>query len=55
MKKALQRHLDDLMVLAGCGLILYGTYQVNPLAVWFVGGGMLIAGGIAVGIGEAKQ
>lgn len=47
----LQKHLDDLLILAGCGLIIYGTYLINPLAVWFVAGAMLIGFGVLVGLG----
>lgn len=43
--------LDDLLILAGCGLILAGTYQVNPMATWFVGGVMAITLGILIGLG----
>ncbi len=42
---------DDLLVLGGCGLILYGTYLVYPIAAWFVGGVMCIALGVLIGAG----
>lgn len=47
--------LDDVLVLAGCGLVVYGTYLVSPVATWFVAGGMLIILGVLVGIGRSKQ
>lgn len=53
--KYLARNLDDLMVFLGCIMILIGVYQVNPLLVWFVGGGMLILGGIVVGLGSQES
>jgi hypothetical protein len=49
------KYLDDLLILGGCGLVLYGTFLVNPVAVWFVGGGMLIALGVLFGAGKGKQ
>lgn len=53
--KHLAKHLDDLMALMGCILILIGVYQVSPQLVWFVGGGMLILGGIVVGLGSRES
>ena len=47
----LRSHLDDLLVVSGCGLICYGTYVICPVATWFVGGAMLIALGVLVGLG----
>ena len=44
-------YLDDILIVAGCGLILVGTYLVNPLAVWFVGGAQLIILGVLIGLG----
>lgn len=48
------KYLDDGLLFVGCGLILYGTWQVNPVATWFVGGGMCIVIGILIGIGSRK-
>lgn len=39
---------DDLFILAGCVLILVGTYKICPVATWFVAGVMLIAIGVLV-------
>lgn len=46
----MRKYLDDLLVLAGCILILIGVYNVCPVATWFVAGGMCIAGGIVYGL-----
>jgi hypothetical protein len=48
------KYLDDIFIIIGCLLILAGTYQINPLATWFVGGGMFIVAGVLVGAGERK-
>jgi hypothetical protein len=45
-----RKYGDDLLVLAGCGCILYGTWLLSIIAVWFVGGGMLIGLGLLVGM-----
>jgi hypothetical protein len=52
MQTFLQKHLDDLLALAGCALLLYGTYELSPLAVWFVGGGMCLIASVLWGIGQ---
>jgi len=49
------RYLDDVFVLFGCGLILYGVYRIIPEAVWFVSGIMLILAGILIGAGNRKS
>ena len=43
------------MILAGCCLILYGTWLVNSTAVWFVAGGMLIVAGIMAGVAAGLE
>jgi len=48
-------YVDDVLILAGCGLVTYGTYLVSPIATWFVGGAVLIILGVLVGIGRSKQ
>lgn len=45
---------DDLLVLGGCGLILYGTHLVLPVLVWFVGGAMCITLGVLIGAGMGR-
>ena len=46
------KFLDDLFILAGCGLIVIGTYQICPVATWFVGGVTLVLFGVLVGLGK---
>lgn len=51
MVKRMLNFLDDVLILAGCILILIGTYQICPVATWFVGGVMLIIFGVIVAAG----
>ena len=44
--------LDDLLLLAGGGCILYGLAQWSAVVTWIAGGLMLI--GLAVLVGKAK-
>lgn len=44
--------LDDLFILAGCGLILAGCYAVLPVLTWFVAGIMCLVIGVLIGIGR---
>lgn len=48
----LRKYLEDVLLLAGCGLIVTGVHQIYPPAAWIVAGAMLI--GIAVLVGKAK-
>ena len=54
LQKQLSRHLDDLLILLGCVLILIGVYLVYPVATWFVGGAMCISLGVLAGLGGSK-
>jgi hypothetical membrane protein len=47
----IKNYVDDLLILAGCVLILIGVWRVCPVAVWFVSGGMLIVFGVLIGLG----
>lgn len=49
------KYIDDLLILAGCGLIVTGTYQICPAATWFVGGIMLIGFGVLIGLGKRGE
>ena len=50
----MQKYLDDGLILLGCGLILVGTWQVCPVATWFVVGIMAIGAGIVNGLTRSK-
>lgn len=45
------KYLDDILIFAGCILILIGVYCVIPVATWFVSGVMLIVIGVLIGLG----
>lgn len=49
------RWLDDVLVLAGCGLVLVFVYQVWPVGTWLIGGLMLIVVGVLIGRMKAKR
>ena len=50
----MKKTLSDVLIVAGCGLIVYGAYLINPLAAIFTGGVMLVALGAVVGLEERK-
>jgi hypothetical protein len=49
MKKFLLNYLDDMLLLAGCGCILYGLALWSIVITWIVAGLMLIGLGVLVG------
>jgi uncharacterized membrane protein SirB2 len=51
----MDKFLDDILIFAGCGLILIGTFQVMPVATWFVAGGLLVALGVMYGLGYGSK
>ena len=50
----MKKHLDDGLILAGCLMVLMGTWQACPVATWFVAGFMAISGGIVLGYLRSK-
>ena len=55
MLKILVKFLDDILLLAGGGCILYGLSLWNPVVTWIAGGMMLIGLGILIGKAKAKN
>lgn len=55
MKIFLQRHLDDVLITAGAGLVVYGTYLLSTVAALFVAGVFLIAFGVLAGLGAGRK
>lgn len=45
----MKQYIDDILVVAGCALIVYASYCLSPIAAMFVGGAFLIAAGFALG------
>lgn len=46
----MKKTLSDVLIVAGCGLIVYGAYLINPLAAVFTGGVALISLGWVFGL-----
>lgn len=51
MKAFLQKHLSDVLILMGCGLLIYATWLLSLVAAIFTTGGILIILGILIGLG----
>jgi len=49
-----QKHLDDLVLLAGCGCVVYGVSFLSIPGAWITAGVLLIAMAIMVGLGGKK-
>ena len=54
MRQFLLNYLDDLLLLAGCGCILYGLAQWNAVITWIMAGVMLVGFGVMIGVMKAK-
>ena len=52
--KLLFRFLDDILLMAGCGCILYGLSLWDVIATWITAGVMLISFGMIVAMTKAK-
>lgn len=52
--RRMSRFIDDILVVAGCGCVLYGMAQFSPILAWIVGGIMLIGAGLAIGKAMSK-
>jgi hypothetical protein len=50
-----QRHGDDLLILAGSGLIIADTALLNLIAALYVAGVLFIAAGVLVGLGTEDK
>ena len=56
MKTFLQKHLDDVLIVSGSGVIVLAlAMYVGALAAMVTGGIILVAMGVAVGIGNARR
>jgi hypothetical protein len=55
MKKLLQKYIDDALILAGCALILIWVYLNWPVHTWLVGGAMLLAAGVVIGLAGGRK
>jgi uncharacterized membrane protein SirB2 len=55
MKNFLQKFIDDLLIVTGCGLVLVGVWKVCPVATWFVGGCMCVIAGVVIGLAGGRK
>jgi len=53
--RSLALFIDDILLLAGCGCILYGLSLWSAIATWLMAGAMLIGYGLLVGKEMAKH
>lgn len=53
--KVIIRYVDDMLLLVGCGCILYGLALWNPVITWIAAGLMLIGWGILIGKVKARN
>lgn len=51
----LKRHMDDLLILAGCGLIVYTTALLSTIIAMYLTGALLIIFGVLVGLGLEEK
>ena len=54
MKKIVM-YLDDLLLLAGCGCVLYGLSLWSAVITWIAAGAMLIGAAVLVGKVKGKN
>lgn len=55
MKNFLQKNLDDMLIMTGAGLVVYGAYLLSPVAAVFTAGVFLIIFGVLVGLGTGRK
>lgn len=48
-------YLDDILILAGSGIVVYATSLWSIIGAWYVAGGIMILGGIVVGLGRKAK
>lgn len=52
MKKFLLKHLDDIYITTGCGLLIYATYRLSLTAAIYLTGVILVVIGVLIGLGQ---
>lgn len=53
--KNIVMYLDDILLLAGCGCVLYGLSLWNVVITWIAAGAMLIGAAVLVGKVKGKN
>ena len=51
----MQKYLDDVLILLGCGLIVYATSLLSAIAAIYTAGVLLIGMGILIGISMRRM
>ena len=51
----MKKYLDDLFILAGCGLVIFATAKWSEIAALYVSGVLLIGFGIYTGLVQGKK
>ncbi len=46
----MRKYIGDVLVVVGCALLIWGTYQICPMAAPMVAGLLAIAGGIVLDV-----
>jgi uncharacterized membrane protein len=54
MKRFFERHLDDVLIVSGAGLVVYGTWLLSEVGALFVAGAFLIGFGVLIGLGAGR-
>ena len=55
MGYVMKNYLDDVLVIIGCLVLLFATYQLSLIAFWYLLGVLLIGAGITIGISERRK
>jgi hypothetical protein len=55
LKTFLQKHLSDVLIVVGSGLVVFATWVLSWIAAVYVAGGILIVLGVLIGIGVGKE
>lgn len=55
MRAFLWKHCDDLLALAGAGLMIGATAILSTVAAMYVAGGFCLVGSVLVGLSRSKQ
>lgn len=55
MKPFLQKHLSDILIVTGSGLVVYATWVLWWIAAVYLAGGILVALGVLIGMGEGRR
>jgi uncharacterized membrane protein len=55
MRRFISRHLDDVLIVSGAGLIVFGAYLLSVVAAVFTAGAFMIVFGVLIGLGSARK